>query len=174
MPTTIRKVLVPTDFSPRSDEALRYAAGLATALEASIVVVHVIQEPFVAGGEWDLYVRDAPEVRERLYSDVRSRLSAIATDLEQRGQHVTTDIRFGSARDGIVKAGVAAGVDLIVMSTHGRSGLPHLLLGSVAEHVIRGADCPVLAVRQPRHPTAGLETTTTAENDIPADVFRRS
>ena len=59
MPTPIRKILVPTDFSPRSDEALRYAAGLATSLEASIVVVHVIQEPLVAGSEWDLYVREA-------------------------------------------------------------------------------------------------------------------
>lgn len=163
MPTTIRKILVPTDFSVASEEAVRYAADLAASLSASVVVVHVIHEPFVAGGEWDLYVRDAPEMREQLFSDVRSRLSAVVTVFERRGLHVITDIRFGLPRDGIVNAAMAAEADLIVMSTHGRSGLHHLLLGSVAEHVIRAAHCPVLALREAARPrAAGLETTTAA------------
>jgi len=163
MATTIRRILVPTDFSAPSEEALRYAADLAARLSASVVVVHVIHEPFIAGGEWDLYVRDAPEMRQRLFSDASSRLSAVAETFERRGVHVTTDVRFGPPRDGIINAAEAAGADLIVMSTHGRSGLHHLLLGSVAEHVIRAAHCPVLAVREAaRSPATGLKTTTAA------------
>jgi len=162
MPTTIRKILVPIDFSTPSDEALNYAADLATTLGASVVVVHVIHEPFIAGGEWDLYVRDASEMREQLFSDVRSRLSAIVAAFERRGLRVTTDIRFGPPREGIVNAAAAAEADLIVMSTHGHSGLHHLLLGSVVEHVIRAAHCPVLAVRDPARPRPAAPGKTTA------------
>jgi nucleotide-binding universal stress UspA family protein len=163
MNPTIRKIVVPTDFTARADQAVDYAAALATTLEASVHLLHVIEEPFVAGGEWDLYVRDAQEVRERLYADVRSRLSATAARLEKQRQPITTEIRHGLASDGIINAATALGADLIVMSTHGRSGLPHLLLGSVTERVIRGAHCPVLAVREPlRDRKAAIEGTTTA------------
>jgi universal stress protein A len=162
MATTIRTILVPIDFSTPSEEATRYAGDLATTVGASIVLVHVIYEPFVAGGEWDLYVRDAPEMRERLFSDVRARFAAIVAAFEHRGLHVTTDIRFGPPREGIVKAAKAVEADLIVMSTHGRSGLPHLLLGSVAEHVIRAAHCPVLAVRGAAVPQLSVPEKTTA------------
>ena len=73
---------------------------------------------------------------------------------------VTTEIRGGPASDGITNAAAAAGADLIVMSTHGRSGLPHLLLGSVAERVVRSANCPVLVVRETlRDRKATLEGT---------------
>ena len=142
MTPIIQKIVVPTDFTARSDQTVTYAASLAANLNAAVHLMHVIEEPFVAGGEWDLYGRDAQEVRERLYADVRSRLAAIAVRLEQQRLRVTIEIRHGSACDAIIDAAAAAGADLIVMSTHGRSGLPHLLLGSVAERVIRGAHCP--------------------------------
>jgi nucleotide-binding universal stress UspA family protein len=163
MTPTIQKIVAPTDFTVRADQAVTYAAALATTLKASVHLVHVLEEPFVAGGEWDLYVGDAQEVRERLYADVRSRLSAIAVSLEKRGLSVTTEIQSGSASEGIINSARAAGADLIVMSTHGRSGLPHLLLGSVAERVIRGAHCPVLAVRESlRDQDTAIEGTTAA------------
>ena len=163
MTPTIQTIVVPTDFTARADRAVDYAAALARSLEASVHLVHIIEEPFFVGGEWDLYVRDASEVRERLYADKWSRLSAIAERLEKQSLPITTEIRRGSAVDGIIGAAMAAGADLIVMSTHGRSGVPHLLLGSVAERVIRGAHCPVLAVREsPRDRTGAIEGTTTA------------
>lgn len=162
MPTTIRKILVPIDFSTPSEEALSYAADLATSLGASVVIGHVIHEPFIAGGEWDLYVRDASEMREQLHSDVSAKLAAIVADFERRGLRVSTDIRFGPPREGIVNAAKATEADLIVMSTHGHSGLHHLLLGSVVEHVIRAAHCPVLAVRDPARPRPAAAEGTTA------------
>ena len=163
MTPTIQTIVVPTDFTARADRAVDYASALARSLEASVHLVHIIEEPFFAGAEWDLYVRDAQEVRERLYADAWSRLSAIAARLENESLPITTEIRHGSATDGIIGAAMAAGADLIVMSTHGRSGVPHLLLGSVAERVIRGAHCPVLAVRESRRDRTGvIEGTTTA------------
>ena len=146
MTPNIRKILVPTDFSPRSDAALDYAAALATALNAAVHLVHVVEEPF-AGGEWEMYVRDPQEIRDQLDADARSRLATTAGRLDSSAVPVSTEIRHGSAFDGILYEAKGIGADLIVMGTHGRSGLSHLMLGSVAERVIRGAHCPVLTVR---------------------------
>ena len=156
----IRKILVPTDFSGSSDRAVEYAAVLATTFGASIHLVHVLEEPFVAQGPWEFYVPDTPAVRERLNQQTRARLEDIAVGLRGEGLNVTLELRHGAALAGIVGAAGDYGVDLIVMGTHGRSGLPHLLLGSVAERVIRTAPCPVLAVRD-----QGL-----AKAEAPADI----
>jgi universal stress protein A len=150
MTPDIRKILVPTDFSPRSDRALEYAVALATAMKAAVHLVHVVEEPFAGGAE--MYVRDAQEIRDQLDADARSRLAAIAGRVDPGRMPVSTEIRHGSAFDGIIYEARATGADLIVMGTHGRSGLSHALLGSVAERVIRGAHCPVLAVRTPEAP----------------------
>jgi universal stress protein A len=146
MTPNIRKIVVPTDFSPRSDAALDYAVALAAALKAAVHLVHVVEEPFVRG-EWELYIRDAQEIRDQLEADARSRLAAAAGRVETPGVPVSTEIRHGSAFEGIIYEAKAIEADLIVMGTHGRRGLSHLMLGSVAERVIRGAHCPVLAVR---------------------------
>jgi universal stress protein A len=146
MTPNIRKIVAPTDFSPRSDAALEYAVALATALKAAVHLVHVVEEPFL-GGEWELSVRNAQQIREQLDADARSQLAEAAGGLEAQGAPVSTEIRHGSAFEGIVCEARAVGADLIVMGTHGRSGLSHLVLGSVAERVIRGAHCPVLVVR---------------------------
>jgi universal stress protein A len=148
MTPNIRKILVPTDFSLRSDAALDCGVALATVLKAAVHLVHVVEEPF-AGGEWEMYVRDAQEIRDQLDADARTRLTAVAGRLDPRSVPVSTQIRHGSAFDGIIYEARAIGADLIVMGTHGRSGLSHLMLGSVAERVIRGAHCPVLTVRMP-------------------------
>ena len=162
MTPNIRKILVPTDFSPRSDAALDYAAALATALNAAVHLVHVVEEPF-AGGEWEMYVRDPQEIRDQLDADARSRLATTAGRLDPRAVPVSTGIRHGSAFDGILYEAKAIGADLIVMGTHGRSGLSHLMLGSVAERVIRGAHCPVLTVRSLQGPNvAGAAESSAA------------
>jgi len=156
----IRKILVPTDFSPRSDAALDYAAALATPLNAAVHLVHVVEEPFA--GEWEMYVRAAQEIRDQLDADARSRLATAVGRLDPRVVPVSTGIRHGSAFEGILYEAKAIGADLIVMGTHGRSGLSHLMLGSVAERVIRGAHCPVLAVRTLPAPNAGAAESSAA------------
>ena len=147
MTPTIRKIAVPTDFSHRSDAAVDYAVALATALGAAVHLVHVVEEPFM-GGEWEMYVRDPQEIREQLDAVARARLATTAGRLEPLSIPVSTGIRHGSAFEGIVHEAKVVSADLIVMGTHGRKGVSHLMLGSVAERVIRGAHCPVLAVRR--------------------------
>ena len=132
---TIRKIVVPTDFSPRSDAAVDYAVALATALGAPVHLVHVVEEPFL-GGEWEMYIRNPQEIREQLDADARARLAATAGRLETLSIPVSTGIRHGSAFEGIVHEAKAVSADLIVMGTHGRRGVSHLMLGSVAERVI--------------------------------------
>jgi nucleotide-binding universal stress UspA family protein len=133
METLIKRVVVPIDFSDASERAGTYAATLARQLGASVHFVHAM-EP----GE-------GPR-SERAYWVVRHRLVAlsdrIASDVER-----SSEIRQGDPADAITAAVVDYGADLVVMSTHGRSGLSHLLMGSIAEHVIRSVNCPVLVVR---------------------------
>ena len=164
MTPTIRKILVPTDFSHRSDAAVDYAVALATALRAAVHLVHVVEEPFM-GGEWEMYVRDPQEIREQLDADARARLAATAGRLETLSVPVSTGIRHGSAFEGIVHEAKAVSADLIVMGTHGRKGVSHLMLGSVAERVIRGAHCPVLAVRR----SEGAPQATGSAEPAPLD-----
>jgi nucleotide-binding universal stress UspA family protein len=97
-------------------------------------------------------------VREKLTSDSLARLSKIADRLIERGLSAATGVAYGEPAESIVTSARECGADLIVMSTHGRSGVPHLVLGSVAERVIRSAHCPVLAVRETRDVETAVAT----------------
>jgi len=152
----VRKILVPTDFSDASDQAVEYGARLACALGATVYLVHVVEDTYAMHGAWDYYVRDTAEILDRQADIARSKLADAAVPLEKRGLQVATEARLGSAADEIVLAAQHYGADLIVMATHGRSGLPHLLLGSVAERVIRHATCPVVAVTAQAFEHVGL------------------
>jgi universal stress protein A len=162
MTPSISSIVVPTDFSPVAQRAIDYAATLARPLDASLHLLHVVEEPFAGGWEW--YMPDAPALLERLKADSRTRLAEIADGLKKEGLAVTTEVRCAVPANGIVGAAADVGADLIVMSTHGRTGLPHLLLGSVAERVIRTAPCPVLAVREAR----AVDTSAAAEAAVSA------
>jgi len=148
MTPTIKRILVPTDFSIPAEEAVDYAATLAARFGATVHLIHVLQDPLAAQGAWEFYIPDSPEMRERRHQDAKDRLWHIASSHAKPDVRITTEARFGSPTAEIVAAAMAYGSDLIVMGTHGRTGLPHLLLGSIAERVIRTAPCPVLAVRQ--------------------------
>jgi universal stress protein A len=149
MTSTVQNILLPTDFSACSQRAIEYASALARKLGAAVHLVHVLEEPFTTKGAWEFHRPDTPELRERMYQDCRARLATVADKLhDDNVSQVTTEVRSGTPTDAIVAAAVDYGADLIVMATHVRSGLPHLLLGSVAERVIRHARCPVLAVRE--------------------------
>jgi nucleotide-binding universal stress UspA family protein len=147
MTATIRKILLPTDFSPCSERAIEYSAALAKRLGTSVHLIHTLDGPTVARGLWDPAVHDARR-RDRAYHAAKGRLAEVAQRLLPLATAVSAEVREGDAAEEIIKAAVDYGCDLVVMATHGRTGLPHLVMGSVAEAVIREAPCPVLTVRQ--------------------------
>jgi len=138
----ITRILVPSDFSESSDAALEYARMLADRFGASLHLVHVLHEPLLAEGlAAEAFMSEPPAIRAGLVDDARAHLSQRATGTS------SADVVFGNAATRIVESAARLGVDLIVMGSHGRTGLAHLLLGSVAEAVARTALCPVLTVR---------------------------
>jgi universal stress protein A len=145
----IHRIVVPVDFSEAADRAVDYAGGLALLLGASLHLIHVAEEIILPSGPVELSLPDTSALRERLHEDARSRLAAIVAKLKAAGpQRVTREIRNGLTAESIAQATVDCGADLIIMATHGRTGLAHLLMGSVAERVIRIASCPVLVMRE--------------------------
>ncbi len=144
------RILVPTDFSEPSDAALNYARALAHKFGASLRLLHVI-EPGYATGTFsnEAYIAvEAPGAYEMLVKEAQSKFAhrVFPSDLARHG--MTTEVMTGLSTSTIVEYAADQNIDLIVMGTHGRTGLAHLLMGSVAEHVVRTAPCPVLTVRQ--------------------------
>lgn len=145
MEPVIQNIVVPIDFSEASTRAAQYAAALARRLDASLHLVHVIEPTELAGGALEFFGGPPAALLDQLYWAKRSQLVAIGTSLGNVS--VTSEVRHGTPADSIKNAAIDYGADLVIMSTHGRSGLSHLLMGSVAEQVIRTARCPVLVVR---------------------------
>jgi nucleotide-binding universal stress UspA family protein len=143
------KILVPHDFSDHADRALEVAADLARRYEASVSLLHVHEPRLCAAPEaYLLYQSDElASVREIL----QKKLAALAQKLTAAGvMHADTWMRAGpEPSQAIVSLATDSGYDLIVMATHGRRGISHALMGSVAEQVVRTATCPVLTVREP-------------------------
>ena len=141
------KILHPTDFSDCAAQAQETAVGLVEQLGGEIVLLQVLVESMLFGEE----VLSTPKVRT-LYEAQRKwaekTLEERAGDLRQRGVKASWRLQVGVPFEEIVKVAAEERVDMIVMGTHGRSGLNRALLGSVAERVIRLAPCPVLSVRQ--------------------------
>ena len=143
------RILVPTDFSPPSHAALEYARILATKFGSSLEVLHVIDDPtdaseFVADG----YAPSTDDIRSKLLTHARDRAERLLTDVDRLRYHAHADAVLGPPAQAIVDYATATGAGMVVMGTHGRTGLAHLLMGSVAEQVVRTAPCPVLTVRQ--------------------------
>lgn len=151
MKPTISRILVPTDFSAFSDAAIEYGKMLGDRFGASLHVLHIIEEPGTGAWGSELYVSELPRMREAAQREADRRIDQTFTAAERERLRVSTEIADGHAARTIVNVGRRLGADLIVMGTHGRSGVTHLLLGSVAERVIRTATCPVLAVRTTEH-----------------------
>ena len=143
--TTITRILVPTDFSEAADEALGYALHLAGAVGATVSLVHAFDDPYERTLYSEQYVPLPAEIRAEILADIRKRLAERAA---RGGQSpISSEILTGPPAQAIVDCAKDQHADLIVMGTHGRHGVAHLLLGSVAERVVRTAGCPVLTVR---------------------------
>ena len=143
--TRIKRILVPTDFGEPADEALDYALDLAPALGATVSLVHVLADPYEGKVYSEQYPPMPEEIREVFLADARQRLAHRVTRGGQSA--VTSSIVTGPTAQAIVASARAQNADLIVMGTHGRHGVAHLFMGSVAERVVRIAPCPVLTVR---------------------------
>ncbi|MBN9522841.1 universal stress protein [bacterium] len=151
----IRRILHPTDFSDSSQTAFEVACALARDYDAELVLCYV--EPWPAVPVVDGIALDVPA--DDADADV-SRLADVRP--EDPAVRVVRRLRRGEAAHEILTVAADAAVDLIVMGTHGRGGLPRLVLGSVAESVMRKAPCPVLTVRTPAHAAHAPATTAAA------------
>ena len=159
--TQITRILAPVDFSDHSERAFRYATWLATRLGATVELLHVVDDPFVSGA-WntEIYVANVPQVLEQVIVEGNRRLTNMAASA-QPGLDVTAKVITGQPAHAIVEHARTGLFDLIVMGTHGRTGISHMVMGSVAERVTRRAHCPVLTIRGTNASTA-TETAGTA------------
>ena len=148
MTLTIKTILVPTDFSDHSDGALDYAVALATQFKAALHLVHVYPIPSLAAAAMDGAIVSLPELEAELRTAAETAMAQLVARIS--GVPVSTEIAVGNPPACIVAVAAERGVDLIVMGTHGRGPFMHLMLGSVAERVVRMAPCPVLTTRQPK------------------------
>jgi nucleotide-binding universal stress UspA family protein len=146
--TTPKRILVPVDFSDCSLDALEYGALITQRSKASLKLLHVL-EPVSYGLDFTL-----PHMAQRESSKtaVTKRLSDLVSALTSVGLASDFLMSGGLPADSILDAARAQSVDVIIMGTHGRRGLSHVLFGSVAESVLRRSSCPVLTVRSPKLP----------------------
>ena len=148
----LKKILVATDFSEPSDAALAYGRQLARAFGAGLTVFHAAENLASRsyGGEGFVFIE--PDLQSQVEAAARQRARSLISD-EDRGELraeavVVTAISPAAA---IAECARREQIDLIIVGTHGRSGVAHLMMGSVAERVVRTAPCPVLTVRHPEH-----------------------
>jgi nucleotide-binding universal stress UspA family protein len=149
---TLENILVATDFSEPSDAALRYGRALARSFNATLHVVHVVGNVSSIVYGADAYAIPIPEMQQEVEDAARTQLNDLLIDndahpLPTRGVVLTSNAPAAA----IVEYAGRERIDLVVTGTHGRGGVAHLLMGSVAERVVRTAPCPVLTVRHPEH-----------------------
>jgi len=138
----VQSVLIPVDFSEASKAALQYAVDLVKSLGARLFLLHV---PGTTGENFEA---DFPV--GRFESAMKEQFGELLNQQNLKGLRPEFASRIGTPAEEIVRYADARDVDLIIMGTHGRSGVAHLVMGSVAEQVVRTAPCPVLLIRQPK------------------------
>lgn len=147
----LKRILVPTDFSKFSQSALSYAAALAEKFGSELYLLHVVQD-------LALFIPDmitvtpplAPSV-DQLTAAARAAFNRMIEENQLGRYPLHCEVREGTPFYEIIRFARETEIDLIIMGTHGHSGLAHVLMGSVTEKVVRKAPCPVLTVRHPEH-----------------------
>jgi len=148
----LKKILVATDFSEPSDAALAYGRELARTFGASLTVLHIADNILTRAYGADGIVLADPELQREIETSAQRQVDAVLFDEDRKMLGaVGLVITSNSPSAAIVTYARDAAIDLIVMGTHGRGAIAHLLMGSVAERVVRTAPCPVLTVRHPEH-----------------------
>ena len=147
----IVKILCPVDFSDSSNHALQYAIAFSKAHAASLHLLHVIQPLSYGVGVDGIDVSTSVDVLDTLQESCRDQLKRLGEMVATEEIDATTNIVIGTPFIEITRMAREEAMDMIVLGTHGRTGLAHMLIGSVAERVVRKAPCPVLTVKHPEH-----------------------
>lgn len=145
---TIKKILVPTDFSEQGKTALMYAVAFADQFGAAVDLLHVM-EP-VPPGALLSYI-SLSDLKKSMEEDAEKNMEELSAEWTDYAFPVKKIIVEGHPFVEIIKHAKESNADMVVMGTHGRGAIAHMLLGSVAEKVVRKAPCPVLTVRHPEH-----------------------
>lgn len=150
MTIQLHKILLPTDFSEYSAAAKSYACELAAKFGAELHLLHTLEHQYSLTPEFGLGFASPTQISESKVAAEKA-LSGLLDSGWAANQKVIYRVIDGSPKAEIVRYARAENIDLIVISTHGRTGLAHMLIGSVAESVVRTAACPVLTVRPKGH-----------------------
>lgn len=148
----LRRILVPTDFTQPSHNALRYGAALAEKFGAELYLLHVVQDLALFIPDNVTGVPPVTPTPEQITAAARQTLErSVEAATLPTSVALRLEVREGSPFDEIIRFARENSIDLIVLGTHGHTGLIHALLGSVGEKVVRKAPCPVLTVHDPEH-----------------------
>ncbi len=147
----IKKILFPTDFSDCAKTAQEYASALADQFQAELHVLNVLADVMMMMPEPGSALALPQNYLVDLKQEAEKALDRVLGDAAKAGAKIVRTLRMGNPSVEIVKYAEDANIDLIVVGTHGRGGLVQMLLGSVAEKVVRKAGCPVLTVRPAGH-----------------------
>jgi len=147
----IRKILYATDFSKLSEWAMGYAVYLARTCSAQLDCVHVVDDSYQYWLTLDAAAIPAGPPVEQIIEAAEKQLAEFAATKAPDDLPVTTKLLRGRPFVEIIRYARDSNMDLIVMGTHGHSGLTHILMGSVAEKVVRKSPCPVMTIRHPDH-----------------------
>ncbi len=145
---TPKHFLIPHDFSPYADQAVSYAIDLAKALHANVTLLHIIQSLPLAVGIGDASAALADSYLQDLENTANQSMEEARRRVKQAGLQCDAIVLHGVPFQTIIEVAGDKHIDLIIMGTHGRTGLTHVLMGSVAEKVVRLAPCPVLVIRE--------------------------
>ncbi len=149
----LKKILVATDFSEPSEAALAYGRELARSFGAALTVVHVVENMLTRsyGVDAGVMLID-PELQRQVEAGARDEIERNLFEEDRKVLKATGVVLVSNTpAEAIVHFARERNIDLIVMGTHGRGGVAHLVMGSVSERVVRTAPCPVLTVRHPEH-----------------------
>ncbi len=146
MESRIKSILVPTDFSEMSEEALQWAIDLAKPFNAQIHIIHVL-EPIAYPVEWLEGFSGMEALEDVIAGNARKALDKLAERVRDAQLPVQTSLVFGYPPEAIISYVQENGISLICMGSHKRSGLEKLIIGSTTEKVVRQAPCPVLVIR---------------------------
>ncbi len=144
----IKKILVPIDFSDYSKKALQYTVKLAKSFNAELFLVYVI-EPMVYPADLSMGQMVIPQSEVNLSEKANSELEELATNEIADSLKYNIIIKTGKPFMEIIETATEVDADLIIIATHGHTGVEHLLFGSTSEKVVRKAPCPVLTLREP-------------------------
>ena len=150
MTIRLQKILLPTDFSNYSAAATKYACELATKFDAELHILHTLETHLISTPNFGLGL-DLPKYVSESKAAAEKAMTPVLDPKWAAGRTVIPTVVEGSPKVEIIAYARKHNIDLIVLATHGRSGLAHVLMGSVAESVVRTAPCPVLTVRPEGH-----------------------